>query len=151
MSGMLTQSSGGATFTQQSHLNKNTVNYIVLLFVVVGITFVQNIPIEIRRWYNSSLGSAVGLGAVVGAYYWFNWTTALLIGLLLVLTINSSILHEGFNPGLDVRLIRNNTKWYIEQVLGENPTIIEDSTVNTRAVQDDNTGMSSGIQSGSNL
>jgi hypothetical protein len=156
MSGLAQATSGGVAVgsAPQPHLNKSNVNYILLLFTVVAIAFVQNIPIRLRKWFNTFIGSAAGMVVITWSYYYFNWTTALMLALLLVLTMNSSILstEEGFEPGLDTRVILNRKKWYIEQVLGENPLIIEEDTVKTQAVQDANTGMSRGsIQSGSNL
>ena len=159
MSALAQTTSGGAGAIAsgsppQPHLNKTNVNYILLLFIVVAIAFVQNIPIGIRKWFNTLVGSAVGLGIVTVAYYQFNWTTALMLALLLVLTMNSSILStdEGFEPGLDTRIITNRKKWYVEQVLGENPLNIEEDTVKTQSIQDNNGGMTRGsIQSGSNL
>jgi hypothetical protein len=157
MSALAQATSGGAAVASgapQPHLSKTNINYIVLLFTVVAIAFVQNIPIEVRRWFNTFIGSTVGMGIIAGAYYYFNWATALMLALLLVLTMNTNILstEEGFEPGLDTRFISNRKKWYVEQVLGENPLIIEEDTVKTLAVQDDNSGMSrESIQSGSNL
>lgn len=137
----------------QTHLKKENINNILLLFIVVGITFVEHIPIEIRRFFNSILGSIIALVIVGGVHYYFNWTSALMIALLYLMTINVSILSltEGFELGIDTRFITNRKKWYIEHVLGENPLAIEESTVKTQAVQNDNSGMSRSIQSGSNL
>jgi hypothetical protein len=50
---------------------------------------------------------------------------------------------EGFEPGIDTRVISNPKKWYIERVLGENPFIIEEETVKTQAVQDNSSGQNS--------
>jgi len=151
MSSALSQTSGGAmpAVISQAYLNKTTINYVLVLFIIVGITFVQNIPISVRLWLNSPIGGIVGLVAIVLAHNYYNWITALLLALLLVLTINAHILtqEEGFEPGLDIRFINNKKKWYIEQVLNENPIMISEDTVQTLAVQDD----SGGIQGGSNL
>lgn len=146
---------GGATMPGVSvYLKKGTINNIALLFLVVGIAFSEEIPIEIRRFANTFWGGLVGLIGVWTAYTYFDWTTALLVALLYVLSANSSIisLTENFEPGIDTRFVANRRKWYIEQVLGENPLLIEEDTVKTAAVQDDNNGMSRGsLMSGSNM
>ena len=149
----MTQAPASIGGAYQVHLKKDIINNILLLFIVVGIAFVKNIPIEIRRFLNTMIGSVIGLSFVAGGYYYFNWTTSLMLALFYILIINSSILtiSENFEPGIDTRFVMNRKKWYIEQVLGENPLIIEESTVKTQAVQDDNSGMSKSIQSGSNL
>jgi Na+/H+ antiporter NhaB len=153
MSAAMSATSGSTMPSVQAHLKKENINYILLLFIVVGITFVEHIPIEIRRFFNSIIGSIVALGIVGAAYHYFNWATALMCAFLYVMTINSSILSltENFEPGMDTRFITNRKKWYVEQVLGENPLIIEETTVKTQAVQDNTSGMSRSIQSGSNL
>jgi hypothetical protein len=43
---------------------------------------------------------------------------------------------EGFAPDMNIRMIPDKKKWFIEEVLGENPLMIEDQTVRTSAVQD---------------
>jgi hypothetical protein len=141
----------GGSPMPQIHLSKINLNYIVLLFLIVGITFVQNVPIEWRRWTNTLVGGVVGLGAVYGSWLYFNWHTSLLVALFLLICMNTSGVVDGFEPGLDTRIVAGKKKWYIEQVLGENPLLIEEDTVKTSAIQDDNSGMSRSIQSGSNL
>ena len=147
----------GGSPMPQIHLSKTNLNYILTLFLIVGITFVQNVPVEWRRWTNTLVGSAVELGAVYGSWVYFNWHTTLLVALFLVMCMNSGVMSgnvfskDGFDPGLDTRVVAGRKKWYIEQVLGENPLMIEEDTVKTSAVQDDNSGMSRSIQSGSNL
>lgn len=136
------------------HLKKNTIHNIALLFLIVGIAFSEEIPIELRRFANTFWGGVVGLIGVWVAYTYFDWTTALLVALLYVLAANSSIisLTENFEPGIDTRFVANRRKWYIEQVLGENPLLIEEDTVKTIAVQDDNNEISrDGLMSGSNM
>jgi hypothetical protein len=43
---------------------------------------------------------------------------------------------EGFAPDMNVRLVPNKQKWFVEKVLGENPLLIEDTVIDTSAVQD---------------
>jgi hypothetical protein len=169
-SNAVASTTGAQSGGQQIHLSRENLNYIALMFIVVGITFVQVIPLEIRKWFNTPLGALAGLSIVVFSYFYFNWQTALMTALLFVMVINSGLLEgaeegfgstgtlpqsssaaEGFEPGFDTRLVANKKKWYVEQVLGENPLLIEENTVNTSAIQDDNSGISRSIQSGSNL
>ena len=39
---------------------------------------------------------------------------------------------EGFNS--DVRIVAGEKKWFIERVLGENPTLIQEENVSTQAI-----------------
>jgi hypothetical protein len=143
----LTATSGGAQAQSVSisWVNKEVLNIVVLLFIVVGIAFVGAIPLHIRKGANTSIGGLVGLGLISGLYFTFGWLPAFMGALLFILTINSGILYEvdGFEPGIDVRVISNSKKWYIERILGENPFIIEEDTVKTQAIQDNSSGQNS--------
>jgi len=50
---------------------------------------------------------------------------------------------------MNVRLIPGKHKWFVEKVLGENPLLIEDETVNTSAVQDYSDKYTGNVQSSS--
>jgi len=128
-----------------SWVNKDVLNNVLLLFIVVGITFVGTLPLSIRKSANTYVGGIAGLILVITIYFTFGWIPAFMASLLFILTINSGMLYEveGFEPGIDTRVISNPKKWYIERVLGENPFIIEEETVKTQAVQDNSSGQNS--------
>jgi hypothetical protein len=128
-----------------SWVNKDVLNNVLLLFIVVGITFVGTLPLNIRKGANTRIGNIIGLVLVVSIYFTFGWIPAFMASLLFILTINSGMLYEveGFEPGIDTRVISNPKKWYIERILGENPFIIEEETVKTQPIQDNSSGQNS--------
>ena len=145
MSALTTSGGAQAASMGISWVNKDVLNYVVLLFIVVGITFVGTLPLDIRKGANSPIGGAIGLTLLTGIYFTFGWLPTFMGAILFVLTINSGILYEidGFEPGIDTRVISNPKKWYIERILGENPFIIEEETVKTQAIQDNSSGQNS--------
>ena len=145
MSALTTSGGAQAPSMGISWVNKDVLNYVVLLFIVVGIAFVGTLPLDIRKGANSPIGGALGLTVLTGIYFTFGWLPAFMGAILFVLTINSGILYEidGFEPGIDTRVISNPKKWYIERILGENPFIIEEETVKTQAIQDNSSGQNS--------
>jgi hypothetical protein len=72
--------------------------------------------------------------------------TALVIGVGGVHPVKKQ-LQEGFSSEMNVRLIPGKHKWFVEKVLGENPLLIEDETVNTSAVQDYSDKYTGNVQS----
>lgn len=113
------------------------------LIMVIIIVFLEKIPIEIRKQADSFLGRALLVTFTVimaGAY---GWPMGILAGLMSALVIGAGGIHpiqkqlkEGFSSEVNVRVVPGKHKWFVEKVLGENPCIIEDDTVNTSAVQD---------------
>ena len=128
-----------------SWVNKDVLNNVLLLFIVVGITFVGTLPLSIRKGVNTYIGNIAGLIVIITIYFTFGWVPAFMASLLFILAINSGMLYEseGFEPGIDTRVISNPKKWYIERILGENPFIIEEETVKTQPIQDNSSGQNS--------
>lgn len=128
-------------------VNTDILTNVLILVLVIGITFIQNIPLELKKFSNTYMGSYIGIVITYIIYTFIGFPTALLFSLLFLLSINSSILHnddtvinERFEPGIDTRIIQNSKKWYIEKILGENPIMIEEDNVKTQAVQDSTSG-----------
>ncbi len=113
-------------------------------FATLVIVFVGKIPKEIRRQADSLLGRALLLTFTVLTTIVFGWPLGVVVGLMSALLIGAGGVHpvvktgiqEGFTPDFNVRLVAGKKKWFVEQVLGENPLLIEDSVVDTSAVQD---------------
>jgi energy-coupling factor transporter transmembrane protein EcfT len=122
-------------------------------FATLVIVFVGKIPKEIRRQADSLLGRAFLLLFTVTTTIVFGWPLGVVVGLMSALLIGSGGVHpvsgiqEGFTPDFNVRLVPGKKKWFVEQVLGENPLLIEDSMVDTSAVQDLTEKNSGSVQS----
>jgi hypothetical protein len=110
-------------------------------FATLVIVFLGKIPKEVRRQADSVLGRALLLTFTVLVAIVFGWPLGVLVGLMSALLIGSGGVHpvqisEGFAPDFNVKLVPNKKKWFVEQVLGENPLLIEDTVIDTSAVQD---------------
>jgi hypothetical protein len=86
----------------------------------------------------------------------YSWVYAVLLGIFAVLVLsmaprNSTV--ENFqsdddvamlNKDLDVKMVSQKKRWWIEEVMGENPIGIEEDRVRTSAIQDNTNSSSSG-------
>jgi hypothetical protein len=131
------------------HKYEQPVVVLLGLFMIIGIVFLEKIPIEIRKQADSFLGRALLLTFTVTVVSLYGWPLGILAGLLSALLIGAGGIHptvpnlptktnlvEGFSPDFNVRLVPTKQKWFVEKVLGENPMLIEDTVVDTSAVQD---------------
>ena len=120
------------------------IGLLVGTFATLVIVFLGKIPKDIRRQADSLLGRALLLTFTVLTTILFGWPLGVVVGLMSALLIgaggvspvtNMSV-KEGFAPDFNVRLVPDKKKWFVEQVLGENPLLIEDTVIDTSAVQD---------------
>lgn len=124
-------------------------------FAALVIVYLGKIPKEIRRQADSLLGRALLLTFTVLVTLVFGWPLGILVGLMSALLIGAGGVHplskpavtEGFAPDFNVRLVPSKKKWFVEQVLGENPLLIEDTVIDTSAVQDLSEKSSGSVQS----
>ncbi|NBO60615.1 MAG: hypothetical protein EBU82_06555 [Flavobacteriia bacterium] len=125
------------------HKYEQPVVILLGLLMVIGIVFLEKIPIEVRKQADSFLGRALLLTFTVTVVALYGWPLGILAGLLSALLIGAGGIHpiqkqikEGFSSEVNVRLVPGKHKWFVERVMGENPLLIEDDTVSTSAVQD---------------
>lgn len=131
------------------------VGLLVGTFATLVIVFLGKIPKDVRRQSDSLLGRALLLTFTVLVTIVFGWPLGILVGLMSALLIGAGGVHpasnlaitEGFSPDFNVRLVPNKKKWFVEQVLGENPLLIEDTVIDTSAVQDLSERSSGSVQS----
>lgn len=112
-------------------------------FITIIIVFLGKIPKEVRNQADSLIGRSLLLTFTVLVTALFGWPLGVLAALMSALLIGAGTINpitkmvdEGFAPDMNVRLIPNKRKWFVESVLGENPLLIEDTTVRTSAVED---------------
>ena len=132
---------------------EDSVALLVGTFATLVIVFLGKVPKEVRRQADTLLGRALFLTFTVLTTIVFGWPLGVLVGLMSALFIGAGgvkpveTVTEGFAPDFNVRLIPSKKKWYVEQVLGENPLLIEDSVIDTSAVQDLSEKSSGSVQS----
>lgn len=115
------------------------INILLFLGLVLGIVFVEQIPEGIRGWMASSVGRIFMFGGVLFLSEYYSWAIGLVASLfvLLLITKSSRNFVEGFQvDDYSLQLIESKKKWWVEQVLKENPVGIIDDRVGTQAIQD---------------
>ena len=120
----------------------------ILLFalIIFGIVFVGKLPPNVAKLADTTLGRLVLVGATFLAVQKYGWAIGFVFALFAGLLIGAghSKAKEGFNS--DIRVVPNEHKWFIERVLGENPTLIEEENVSTQAVQDNSNKTTGSVQ-----
>jgi hypothetical protein len=139
---------GGFRTIVSDLLTKVSLQIHLALFVLLllGIVFVEQIPLGIREALSTTIGRLFLFGGVLFITELYSWTTGLLVALfvLLLITKSSRNLKEGFtSDDFSIKLIEDKKKWWVEEVLNENPIGIMDDRVNTLAVQDKDEEMES--------
>lgn len=123
---------------------KSPIEMIVAIFIIILIVFLEKVPIDIRKQADSLLGRVFLLLFTTVTVMTFGWPLGVLAALASALLIGAGGVHplvkkmsiEGFAPDVSVHMVPDKKKWFIEEVMGENPLMIEDQTVSTSAVQD---------------
>jgi hypothetical protein len=109
------------------------------VFLILIIVYSSTIPYEYRVFADSLLGRIFGIAIVYGVIQSLGWVYGILTALAFLLIINGAprlLNKEGFDGGGTVtekKIIGK--KWFVEQVLGENPKKIATDKVTTTAVE----------------
>jgi len=122
---------------------RGPIEVVIAFFLTTLIVFLEKVPIEIRKQADTFLGRALLLMIITLTTMTFGWPLGILSALASALFIGAGGVHpivkktlEGFAPDMSVRIVPDKKKWFVEEVLGENPLMIEEQTVSTSAVQD---------------
>jgi hypothetical protein len=110
---------------------------IVLILIIV---YSPVIPFEYRKFADSLIGRIFGIAIVYGVIESLGWVYGLLTALAFLLVLNGangySSTVEAFDGGGTVTEKKTiGRKWFVEQVLGENPKKIATDKVTTTAVE----------------
>lgn len=111
--------------------------YIIIL-LGLGIVFVREIPLSVRRYAETFLGRIVLFGITVAVTMNTPWINGILLAsftlLLLSMSPRSS---EGFhNSTTSVKMVSGKKPWWSEAIMNENPIAVEEDEVITSAIQD---------------
>jgi hypothetical protein len=110
--------------------------FILILIIVYS----PVIPFEYRKFADSLIGKIFGVAIVYGVIESLGWVYGILTALAFLLVLNGAMKSpsavEGFDGGGTVTEKRTiGRKWFVEQVLGENPRKIATDKVTTTAVE----------------
>jgi hypothetical protein len=117
-------------------------NIYIGIALVLGITYVGQIPDSITFRINTTIGRFLLFWLTIVIADTYSWVYALLMALFAVLVIAvSPRTLEGFQDkgdmgDTDIKLVSQKKRWWAEQVLQENPLGIEEEKVKTSAIQD---------------
>ena len=125
------------------------------IFLVLGITYVGQIPDRYSYQANTVIGRLLLFLAAVFVADTYSWVYGVLMALFVVLLIAVSprTRTEGFQNGkgdgngLDVKMVTQQKRWWSEEVLQENPIGIEEEKVKTAAIQDSSSSSSNSTTS----
>ncbi len=147
---MAASQQGGMINPIQLFINNLDSPYKLLVgaLLILVVVYASTVPVEIRRFMDSMVGRVVGIGIVYGIVHSFGWVYGLLATLAFLIVLQGAPrleYVEGFSGGGSINQKKIvGKKWFVEQVLGENPKKIETDRVQTTAIE----GISSGALMG---
>lgn len=129
---------GGGINTILANLD-STPRLLYGLLIVLLIVFVDQVPAGIGRHIDTALGRVLGIAAVGAVTHYLGFPYGLLtaVAFLLLVHISPRLAATGMDGFEDLTskdAVGN--KWFVEQVLGENPMAIQSDRATTSAVQD---------------
>ena len=124
----------------------------ILMFLILSIVFVREYPTDVRKYINTVVGKTALFLVAIAVSMKYSWLNGLFIAIFTLLVLSMSPRStEAFQvkPSSSVKLVADKNLWWIEAVLKENPTGLEEDEVVTSAIQDGATsGRSSSNTSG---
>ena len=113
------------------------------LLLVLGITYVRQIPVNLRIQANAGMARALLFITALVIADTYSWVYGLMAALFTILIVAVSPRTEGFEDS-DIKLVTQKNRWFIEKAMGENPIGISEDKVLTKAIQDQGSGVSTG-------
>ena len=108
----------------------------ILIILGLGIVFVREIPLKVRRLAETFLGRLALFGSTIAITMYTPWINGILFVIFTLLLLSMSPRSsEGFNNP-STKVVDDKKLWFVEAVLKERPKIIEDDEVVTSAIQD---------------
>jgi hypothetical protein len=128
-------------------------NIYVGIILSLVITYIAHIP----KWFsfraNSILGRLALFSITIAIAEIYSWIYALLMALFTVLCIAVAprTFREAFKDkpasDIDVKLVTQPKRWFVEKVFKEDPIGVEEDRVQTRAIQDNSNASNSNTSS----
>lgn len=118
-----------------------------VILLVLGIVFPTSIPVDIRKQLTTVPGRVLLFAALVALLMYTNWVNGLLFAVFIAVMLSIPIKKEGFMNEYNINIVSTKKKWFVEELLEENPIAIEEDRVETSAVQDHNEARSQDTRS----
>ena len=116
------------------------------IVLVLGIVFPANIPTEFRKQASTLLGRLLLFAILLIILVYGKWMYGVLFAVFIAILLSTRSPKEGFTSEFTFNMVNDKKKWWVEQVLNENPVAIQDDKVSTNAVQDNGETNSSSVQ-----
>jgi len=116
------------------------------ILLILGIVFPANIPIEFRKQASTLLGRLLLFCILVIILLYGKWTYGVLFAVFIAILLSTRSPKEGFTSEFTFNMVNDKKKWWVEQVLNENPVAIQDDKVSTNAIQDNRETTRSSVQ-----
>jgi len=116
------------------------------ILLILGIVFPANIPIEFRKQASTLLGRLLLFCILVIILVYGKWTYGVLFTVFIAVLLSTRSPKEGFTSEFTFNMVNDKKKWWVEQVLNENPVAIQDDKVSTNAIQDNRETTTSSVQ-----
>jgi hypothetical protein len=111
----------------------------VLVVLVLGVVYSRHIPESIVEFIHTVPGRLISIVGIILLAVNFGFSYAVLAAMIVLLLLSRSLVKiENFTgqPEPSIRIVSNRHMWFVENVLNENPFIIEEDTVKTNTIQD---------------
>ena len=143
---------GGAKVLMTDIIKKHwtPIEIYILIALTLGIVYVKQIPLNIRRYAETFLGRIVLFVGTILVAQFSSWSNGLLVGIFTLLLLSMSPrTSEGFQNDMksNLKMINDSKHWWVERLFKENPIAIEEDEVKTQQIQD---GSNSSRSSSSN-
>ena len=143
---------GGAIVADLAQKFSQPIQLYTLFAIFLAIGFVKQIPLQIRAQAGTPLGRVFlfFLSVTIAAH--ISWINGLLMAVLSLLLLSLSPRgKEGFEAAINdsLKLVTDLNKWFVEEVLKENPLAIDKEDVKTYPIQDNSTSGASNSSTGS--
>ncbi len=129
--------------------SKKQMAYVELIagvLLILGIVFPSNIPGEIRKQASTTIGRLLLFGILVAILMYSRWVYGVLFAVFAAVLLSTRSTKEGFTSDFSFQIIDDKKKWWVEEIMHENPVAIRDEKVKTSAIQDDEQRGNSSVQ-----
>jgi energy-coupling factor transporter transmembrane protein EcfT len=116
------------------------------ILLILGIVFPANIPVQFRKQASTVIGRLLLFVILVIILVYGKWMYGVLFAVFIAVLLSTRSPKEGFTSEFSFNMVNDKKKWWVEQVLNENPVAIQDDKVSTNAVQDNGETTTSSVQ-----
>lgn len=112
------------------------IHIVLYIFLFVIIIYVKDIPSQYKYYGNNVLLRIVLFGLILAITQYVSFVHGMLFAMFVVLYISFTPGIKGSEAFEDLRIVaKKERRWYDEQVLGEDPELMETEKVKTEAIQ----------------